>query len=450
MRKIVILLFLAMMFLKNVNASQINLYPEIVELNKNITIEINITGSQGDTWELLVVRPDGVNETLDTGTLGAGGGYIANYSYNSSLTGTYHVNILLNGSVNVSSSWQSYIVNGAQTQNTFVFVFSLNVSINYITNGTQRQSAFVEIYSLNYTVSYITNGTQRQSTFTESFSLNLTIPLVVNGTQRQSAFVTAVVYKFILELNLDKTYSKPSDYIEIYGKAKAILPNGTEVVCSDLPIDFYFEGTTKLLYNPSTGLIEETGSEQTYTDSSGAFSYLFRAPAQDGVYYIFANMSCSGYYGSNKTYFIVPTVMLRIYPEQSFSSWKNSSFWSYGVLKNALIGLVKDGISVSYTNSSAEYIELNYSHQDKGMIVFTRKDEKIFEKNVKRVENGEFFWLPRLTFGYGGAGKYTAMIILRYSDINILGDLILHPGVYSIKIINWPRVSGKAIKFSIQ
>ncbi len=426
MRKIVILLFLAMMFLKNVNASQINLYPEIVELNKNITIEINITGSQGDTWELLVVRPDGVNETLDTGTLGAGGGYIANYSYNSSLTGTYHVNILLNGSVNVSSSWQSYIVNGVQTQNTFVFVFSLNVSIDYITNGTQRQS-----------------------TFTESFSLNLTIPLVVNGTQRQSTFVMAVVYKFILELNLDKTYSKPSDYIEIYGKTKVILPNGSQVLCSNLPIDFYFQGTTKLLYNPSTGLIEETGSEQTSTDSSGAFSYVFRAPTQDGVYYIFANMSCAGYYGSNKTYFIVPTIMLRIYPEQSFSSWKNSSFWSYGVLKNALIGLVKDGIGVSYTNSSAEYIELNYSHQDKGMVVFTRKDTKRFEESVEKVRTGEFFWVPRPTFGYGSTGKYTAMIILKYSDINILGKFSLLPGIYNLKIMNWPGVSEKAIKFSI-
>lgn len=429
-------------------ASSITLYPEIPELYTNITIEINVTGNEGDVWNLTVVTPSGNNETIASGVLDESGNFVANYSYNSSSQGTYYANILLNSAVNATNSWRSFVTK-TQEQTSALPAFTINISTPYIT-GTQNQSSFVPAFTINISVPYLVNATQNQSSFVPAFTIDISVPYVANGTQNQSSFTVFATGGLRIPLFLNNYFPGFLEKIRVSGEAKVYYPNGTVASCANLPINFYLN-EKRLLYNPAKEIIEESGTEQTYTDAEGKFEYLIEAPPQPGIHTLKANMTCAGYKGENTTHFAVIHVYIRIIPEGNFLKWNNASSWSMGIRDIIYLLAKEEKIKAILASSSSSYIELNFSHKNKGYVVFTKKNEKLVKKRVNLALNGKLFKYPKPNFGYELGKKFKYLIILSYPDVIIVGDSItLFRGIYNLYIEHISPAQGKKrIKVSL-
>ncbi len=439
-------LFFSLFLFACSRASSINLYPEIVKLYTNITIEANITGNPGDYWELLVITPENVNETLANGTLGASGNFIGNFSYNSTLRGTYHVSILLNSAVNTSSSWCVYESNSTQTQGSFVVALSLNYSVPYSVNASQNQSSFTAAFSLNYSVPFRVNASQNQSSFTTTISLNLSVPFTVNASQSEDSFTATAVGGLKIYADLSEYFVTAFQKISIKGKAVLFFPNGTVIACSNIPIYFYLDNTTQLLYNSTSNLLEPSAGVQTYTDASGEFYYIFEAPFEEGIHELKVNATCYGYYGEKISKFVVVLLHIKLYSRSNFTKTeKNEEWWALGETKNNTIyGLIREGEKPGiYANASKQWISLNFSWKEKAYLVFTRNDWERVKKRVKMFLSRELFKYPKENFGYSLGKFFTVILRLEYRNLLFLGNYILSPGEYAIRVEKSKLVNGK-------
>jgi len=416
-------LFFSLFLFTCSRASSINLYPETVKLYTNITIEANITGNPGDYWELLVITPENENETLANGTLGASGNFIGNFSYNSTLRGTYHVSILLNSTVNTSSSW-----------------------CVYETNSTQTQGSFAVAFSLNYSVPFTVNASQNQSSFTTMISLNLSIPFTVNASQSEDSFTTTAVGGLKIYADLSEYFVTAFQKISIKGKAVLFFPNGTVIACSNIPIYFYLDNTTQLLYNSTSNLLEPGAGVQTYTDANGEFYYIFEAPFEEGIHELKVNATCYGYYGEKISKFVVVLLHIKLYSRSNFTKTeKDEEWWALGETKNNTIyGLIREGEKPGiYANASKQWISLNFSWKERAYLVFTRNDWERVKKRVKMFLSRELFKYPKENFGYSLGKFFTVILRLEYRNLLFLGNYILSAGEYAIRIEKSKLVNGK-------
>ena len=112
-----------------------------------------------------------------------------------------------------------------------------------------------------------------------------------------------------VSIGSDRSVYGLGENITVSGKA-VLLPDGTNLTGNNITI--YLNGT-ELLYNATTGLIEENGNETLSTDAGGNYTYIISAQSQEGDHTIKVNLTDSnGIYGENETVFGVDITPLNI------------------------------------------------------------------------------------------------------------------------------------------
>ena len=435
-------------------ASEIQINPDTVTLFQNVSIQINVTGNPGDAWKLVIVKPDGTNETIDSGILDASGNYISSYLYNTTLLGIHYADLFLNDAVNVTNAWITY-GNASRSIDVVVVSFSLSFSPS---NSTKNQSSLTPAFILSF---YSTSTAQNQTSQMPAFSLEF---LPVNTTQNQTMEVPAFSLEFrpvnttqhqhgfsilriagYLQVNLyiNSTFVAPQDVLKIWGNAIVYFDNGTVANASNAETHVYVDGVEYFL-DPSTGLIDPTGTQPLTTNTDGTFVFYLMVKAIEGVHNVNVTVIYANYSGSNSTYFIIPKITIKLAPAGYFTSYDNSTSWAYGS-EDVLYGLAKEGYRPSETSSDMRGIELNFSYVDRVYMVFSRNDPETFKKRARMAKTAELFEYPRPSFAYTLGRTYILRVILEYDDISINGREQLWKGIHNLLIQHSPKSNNEVI-----
>ena len=409
-------------------ASEIQINPDTVTLFQNVSIDINVTGNPGDTWKLVIIKPDGTNETVDSGTLDASGTYTASYTYNTTTLGTHYADVFVNDTVNSTNAWTTY-ENASKSSTIVAASFSLSFDFS---NSTKSQNSSTPAFSLKF---YSVNGSQNLDADVPAFSLEFGS---ITSSQTQHAFVPLIIKGYIhINLYINSTFVAPDDVLKIYGDTIVYFENGTIANASNAETHVYIDGIEYFL-DPSTGLISPEGTQALTTNPDGTFEFYFVVRAKEGVHDVNVTIFYANYSGTNATYFIIPKITISLIPQNRFVSYDNSTSWAYGT-EDILYGVAKEGFKPSETLSSPDKTELNFSYRDRAYIVFSKNDPAVFKKRAEMAKTAELFEYPRPTFAYTLGRTYIIRIILEYRNADIEGDEVFHAGVYNMRIQHSPK-----------
>ncbi|MFC2144002.1 hypothetical protein ACFLQO_01400 [Candidatus Aenigmatarchaeota archaeon] len=112
-----------------------------------------------------------------------------------------------------------------------------------------------------------------------------------------------------------------------------------------------------------------------------------------------------------------------------------------------LTGLVAaDGNSIGVSTGSGYHtLELDHDVGERALIMFSRGDWDNIEKEILGLEQDKFFSYPSPSFGYGLGDYYPVTIVLRYTDIDIDGNLDQSKGTFNLMIRNTGVSGGKPV-----
>ena len=77
------------------------------------------------------------------------------------------------------------------------------------------------------------------------------------------------------------------------------------------------------------------------------------------------------------------------------------------------------------------------------MLVFSQGNWRAIENNINAVESGAFYDESSPTFGYAGVDKQNIKISLRYSNVDVEGNVVMNKGSGKLEINNNGDSSGK-------
>jgi hypothetical protein len=141
---------------------------------------------------------------------------------------------------------------------------------------------------------------------------------------------------------------------------------------------------------------------------------------------------------------------ISILPNNTYANPSHYYLASY--LNNLLIGLVysmQNPLSVSTNSSGTNYtLGLNQSLDNSmAFLVFTKNDGsgwKIIDKRMDLIETGKFLTQISPSFSFGLGYLHPIMIILKYADIEIVGDKsIFRKGTRDVVLENNGTVNNK-------
>ncbi len=139
-------------------------------------------------------------------------------------------------------------------------------------------------------------------------------------------------------------------------------------------------------------------------------------------------------------------IYVKIIPEETLIKRGNTSYYTWGI-NSVVYSISTIGSSIT---ESFPYLLLKTPYTNKIFLIFTRPDEEIFLKRIELLRTGEFFNLPKLTFGYDVGNLYKVLLILEYMNLQIEKRKILYPGIYTLKIFNNPKYEESVITISVE